>query len=65
MKPARQKTSVRMKEARERLDAFEDDEILAEPADRTPNPRASLIFWTLMVVVGLAIYAFAAWMQRP
>ena len=63
MKPPRQKTSIRMKEARERLDAFEAQEVLAEPAS-SQNTSAALIFWLCVVVFGLAIYFVAAWLQR-
>ena len=47
MTPRRPETSVRMKEA--------------PPFYK--NPKVGLIFWTCVIVVGLAIYFFAAWMQ--
>jgi CHASE3 domain sensor protein len=64
MTPPREKASVRMQEARERLDAFEAQEAPAEPPAASQNPRAALIFWMVVAIVGLAIYIFAAWMQR-
>jgi len=63
MPPPRQKTSVRMKEARERLDAFEAQEALAEPA-KTQNPAAMLVFWICVVVFGLVIYFVTLWVER-
>ena len=63
MKPPRQKTSIRMKEARERLDDFEARDVLAEPPV-SQNPRAALVFWICVVVLGLAIYIGAVWFQR-
>lgn len=63
MKPPRQKTAVRMKEARERLDAIEAQEVLAEPPV-SQNPKLTLIFWIVLIVVGLAIYVGTAWLQR-
>ena len=53
-----------MKEVRERLDAFEAQEVLADPSPPSQNPRAALIFWMIVIIVGLAIYVFSAWMQR-
>jgi hypothetical protein len=52
-----------MKEARERLDAFEAQEVLAEPTHSENRPVA-LIFWLCVVVLALAIYVLTVWLQR-
>jgi hypothetical protein len=58
VKVVRAKTGLRMKEAKERIDAFEAQMGLTpEPV----NTKASLIFWVVMVVVGLAIYFISTW----
>jgi hypothetical protein len=63
MKPARQKTAVRMKEARERLDVFEAQET-AGSSPAAPDRKVAVIFWICVTLVGVAIYFFAAWRQR-
>ena len=63
MKPPRQKTSIRMKEARERLDAYEAHDALAEPSPSENRP-AALVFWICLIVIGVAIYIGAVWFQR-
>jgi hypothetical protein len=63
MKYPRQKTSIRMKEARERLDAFEAHEVLAEP-EASGNRTASVVVWICVAVLALAVYLGVAWLQR-
>ena len=63
MKPGRPKTAVRMREARERLDAFEAQED-AGSAPVAPDRRVALIVWLCVAALGLAVYFFAAWFRQ-
>jgi hypothetical protein len=63
MKPKRQKTLIRMREARARVDDFEAAETIGSvPA--APNRRVALIVWACLIAVALAIYFFAAWYRQ-
>jgi hypothetical protein len=63
MKSGRAKTAVRMREARERLDAFEAQEE-AGSAPVAPDRKVALIVWLAVVACGLAIYVLFAWYRR-
>ena len=63
MKSGRAKTSVRMREARERLDALEAQEEAAS-APVAPDRRVALIVWMCVAAFGLAVYFLLAWYRR-
>ena len=65
MSSQRPMTSIRMKEARKRIDEFEAQ----ETASAAPAPFGrlvpTLIFWIALVIVGAAIYFLGVWYQQP
>lgn len=65
MSPERPRTSIRMKEARQRIDEFEAQETASAAPTAPARLLPTLIFWITLVVVGAAIYFLAAWYQQP
>lgn len=64
MNTPRRTTAVRMKEARERIDAFEAQEA-ADSAPAPPNRLVAALLWLAVIALGVAIYFFSAWYQSP
>ena len=65
MSPQRPKTSIRMKEARQRIDEFEAQETASEAPAPFGKLLPTLIFWITLVIVGAAIYFLGVWYQQP
>lgn len=60
IKVVRQKTGLRLKEAKERIDAFEAQMGL----QREPLAvKAPILFWSIFIVVGIAIYFLVSWLS--
>jgi hypothetical protein len=60
IKLVRQRTGIGLKEAKDRVDALQAQTGLA-PSGLSRSGR-SLLFWFILIVVGLAIYFGAEWL---
>ena len=58
IKAVREKTGLRMKAARERIDAYESVDIPQEPI----ASRGQVVVWLAVFAVGVAIYFAASWL---
>ena len=63
IKLVRQRTGVDLKTAKDRVDGLQVQMGLAQ-AGGLSTPARSLLFWSVLIVVGLSIYFGAEWLQR-
>ncbi len=62
VKAVREKTGLRMEEARRRIDEFEAQ--MGQAPGTMSATKKSLIFWIVVIAVGLTIYFAAQWLSR-
>jgi hypothetical protein len=62
IKLVRERTGIGLKEAKDRVDALEAQMGLS--AAGLSTAARSLLFWSVLIVVGLAVYFGAQWLSR-